>query len=81
MDYEKPEALNPQVYHHGGHQSPQPDGEATLHGFDEPVVPEEKREYRSDSLWYGFSPKQTPLAFTGYVADLCVIPRQQASPP
>ena len=53
MDYEKPEALNPQIYHHAGHQSPQPDGEATLHGFDEPVpVPEDKREYRGDSLWY-----------------------------
>ncbi len=53
MDYEKPEALNPQIYHATGHQSPQPDGEATLHGFDEPVpVPEDKREYRGDSLWY-----------------------------
>ncbi|KAG7284094.1 hypothetical protein NEMBOFW57_010455 [Staphylotrichum longicolle] len=70
MDYEKPEALNPQIYHHGGHQSPQPDGEATLHGFDEPVVPEEKREYRSDSLWYDFVPEQTSLGFAGHVADL-----------
>jgi amino acid transporter len=52
MDYEKPEALNPQIYHHTGHQSPQPDGEATLHGFDEPAVPEDKREFRGDSLWY-----------------------------
>jgi amino acid transporter len=52
MDYEKPEALNPQIYHHPGHQSPQPDGEATLHGFDEPAVPEDKREFRGDSLWY-----------------------------
>lgn len=53
MDYEKPEAITPQVYHHVGHQSPQPDGETTLHGFDEPMVPEDKREFRSDSLWYG----------------------------
>jgi amino acid transporter len=54
MDYEKPEALNPQVFnHHPGHHSPQPDGEATLHGFDEPAAPEDKREYRGDSLWYG----------------------------
>jgi amino acid transporter len=53
MDYEKPEAISPQVYQHVGHQSPQPDGEATLHGFDEPVAPEDKREFRGDSLWYG----------------------------
>lgn len=52
MDYEKPEALSPQFYPPTGHQSPQPDGEATLHGFEEPAAPEEKREYRGDSLWY-----------------------------
>ncbi len=58
MDYDKPEALHPQqLYHHAGHQSPQPDGETTLHGFEEPAVPEEKREYRGDSLWYVSMPK------------------------
>jgi hypothetical protein len=61
MDYDKPEALNPQIYHHAGHQSPQPDGEATLHGFDEPPVPEDKREFRSDSLWYA-SVRTRPLS-------------------
>lgn len=53
MDYEKPEALNPLVYPHTGHQSPQPDGEATLHSYDEPSVVEDRREFRGDSLWYG----------------------------
>ncbi len=52
MDYEKPEALNPHIFPHAGHQSPQPDGEATLLGFDEPVAPEDRREFRGDSLWY-----------------------------
>jgi amino acid transporter len=53
MDYEKPEALHPQVYPHAGNLSPQPDGEATLHNFDEPLAPEDRREFRGDSLWYG----------------------------
>lgn len=51
MDYEKPEALHPQVFPHGGHQSPQPDGEATLNGFEEPLAPEDRREFRGESLW------------------------------
>lgn len=55
MDYDKPEALNPLMFaHHSDHQSPQPDGETTLHGFDEPAVPEDRREFRGDSLWYEY---------------------------
>ena len=50
MDYEKPEALNPQIFPHG-HQSPQPDGETTLNGYEEPVQPEDRREFRGESLW------------------------------
>ncbi len=73
MDYEKPEALNPQIYHHAGHQSPQPDAEATLHGFEEPVpVPEDKREYRGDSLWYGPpTPGQKPIWSTLHPWSRC----------
>jgi hypothetical protein len=62
MDYEKPEAVSPQmIYQHAGHQSPQPDGEATLNAFDEPAIPEERREFRGDSLWYGFRPTASQL--------------------
>ncbi|KAK4237233.1 hypothetical protein C8A03DRAFT_16205 [Achaetomium macrosporum] len=51
MDYEKPEALNPQIYPHASPLTPQPDGEATLHNFDEPPAPEDRRDFRGDSLW------------------------------
>jgi amino acid transporter len=51
MDYEKPEAVHPQIVPHTGQQSPQPDGEATLHNFDE-SSPDDRREFRGDSLWY-----------------------------
>jgi amino acid transporter len=70
MDYDKPEALNPQIYHHAGHQSPQPDGEATLHGFDEPPVPEDKREFRSDSLWRVLHERHiNMIAFSGTIGN------------
>ncbi|KAL2127208.1 hypothetical protein VTI74DRAFT_11104 [Chaetomium olivicolor] len=74
MDYEKPEALNPQiyaqVYPHPGHQSPQPDGETTLHGFDEPAVPEDRREYRGDSLWRVLHERHiNMIAFSGTIGN------------
>ena len=77
MDYEKPEALNPQIYHHAGHQSPQPDGEATLHGFDEPAVPEDKREFRSDNLWYA-PLRSRPLGLDHSMLLTGVVPHRQA---
>ncbi|KAJ4291493.1 hypothetical protein N0V88_006090 [Collariella sp. IMI 366227] len=53
-DYEKPEALNPQtypeIYPDPSNQSPQPDGEPTLHGFNEPAALENKREFRGDII-------------------------------
>ncbi|KAK4124224.1 amino acid transporter [Parathielavia appendiculata] len=72
MDYEKPEALNPQIYHHTvtGHQSPQPDGEATLHNFDEPAAPEGRRELRGDSLWRVLHERHiNMIAFSGTIGN------------
>jgi hypothetical protein len=55
MDYEKPEAVNPQPFYPSGHsgQSPLPDGETTLHNFDEVTTAGDRREFRGESLWYG----------------------------
>lgn len=68
MDYEKPEALDPHVFSHATHHGPRPGGEVTLHGFNEPAAPEDRREFRGDSLWYGVpliqSGAQRPISTT-----------------
>ncbi|KAL2024839.1 hypothetical protein VTK56DRAFT_5660 [Thermocarpiscus australiensis] len=70
MDYEKPEALNPQTFPLTGQQSPQPDGEATLHGFEEPALPEERRELRGDSLWRVLHERHiNMIAFSGTIGN------------
>ncbi|KAL2139909.1 hypothetical protein VTI28DRAFT_4486 [Corynascus sepedonium] len=70
MDYEKPEALNPQVYQQVACQSPQPDGEATLNGFEEPAVPEDRREFRGDSLWRVLDERHiNMIAFSGTIGN------------
>ncbi|KXX74668.1 Arginine permease [Madurella mycetomatis] len=70
MDYEKPEALHPQIFPHPGHQSPQPDGETTLHGFDESAVPEDRREFRGDSLWRVLHERHiNMIAFSGTIGN------------
>ncbi|KAK3384730.1 amino acid transporter [Podospora didyma] len=67
MDYEKPEALNPQVF---GHQSPQPDGDDTLAGFDEPVPPGDRRELRGESLWRTLNERHiNMIAFSGTIGN------------
>ncbi|KAK4462217.1 hypothetical protein QBC42DRAFT_176586 [Cladorrhinum samala] len=69
MDYEKPEALNPQIFPHG-HQSPQPDGETTLNGYEEPVQPEDRREFRGESLWRVLHERHiNMIAFSGTIGN------------
>ncbi|KAK0669781.1 hypothetical protein QBC41DRAFT_249353 [Cercophora samala] len=70
LDYEKPEALNPQTFTQSGHQSPQPDGEATLHGFEDPNPPEGKREFRGESLWRVLHERHiNMIAFSGTIGN------------
>ncbi|KAK3989685.1 hypothetical protein QBC44DRAFT_80531 [Cladorrhinum sp. PSN332] len=70
MDYEKPEALNPHIFPHTGQQSPQPDGETTLHGYEEPGQPENRREFRGDSLWRVLHERHiNMIAFSGTIGN------------
>ncbi|KAK4108134.1 amino acid transporter-like protein [Canariomyces notabilis] len=69
MDYEKPEAVHPQIFPHTGQQSPQPDGEATLHNFDE-SSPDDRREFRGDSLWRVLHERHiNMIAFSGTIGN------------
>ncbi|KAK0610419.1 amino acid transporter [Bombardia bombarda] len=71
MDYEKPEALTPQIYSHSSHQSPQPDAEdITLRGCEEPTPPDDRRELRGDSLWRTLKERHiNMIAFSGTIGN------------
>ncbi|KAL2268174.1 hypothetical protein VTJ83DRAFT_3020 [Remersonia thermophila] len=69
MDYEKPEAVTAQPYL-SGQQSPLPDGETTLHNFDETATVGEKREYRGESLWRVLHERHiNTIAFSGTIGN------------
>ncbi|KAK4136244.1 proline-specific permease [Trichocladium antarcticum] len=70
MDYEKPEALDPHVFSHATHHGPRPGGEVTLHGFNEPVAPEDRHEFRGDSLWRVLHERHVNMiAFSGTIGN------------
>ncbi|CAP49208.1 uncharacterized protein PODANS_5_5340 [Podospora anserina S mat+] len=65
-DYEKPEALDPQIFTGG----PQLDGEATLHGYEDPSPPGDTKKFRAESLWRVLDERHiNMIAFSGTIGN------------